>query len=58
MLNKKLNFEKDQRNEILYSVNQLTYQSPPRVKTWRELGVVKVAPMKAEPELAGETTTL
>lgn len=35
-----------------------TYRTTPRLKTWRELGVVEVAPMNAEPELAGETRTL
>ena len=35
-----------------------TYSRVPRLKTWRELGLVEVAPTKADPELDGVMTTL
>lgn len=35
-----------------------TYSRAPRLKTWRELEIVELAPMKADPEFTGETTTL
>lgn len=35
-----------------------THSRTPRLKTCQELGLVEFAPTKADPELAGETTTL